>query len=180
MTGTPHPPTPIPADDPSRRLTISHADDADLPHVGIVGDTYTILISGDDTAGRYCLIDMLVPPGGGPAPHRHDFEELFHLLAGEIEVTFRGEATTARTGQTVNIPANAPHSFRNVSDRRGPVAVLLRASRTGCVLPRPRPAAGEQDRDAHSHGRRGDGGLRGTGRRTGSPLSDRAARPLTG
>ena len=36
----------------------------------MVGDTYTILLSGEDTDGRYCLIDMLVPPGGGPGPHR--------------------------------------------------------------------------------------------------------------
>jgi mannose-6-phosphate isomerase-like protein (cupin superfamily) len=37
-----------------------------------------------------------VPPGGGPLPHRHDFEETFVVLAGEIEVTFRGETSTLR------------------------------------------------------------------------------------
>ncbi len=25
----------------------------------------------NDTNGRFCLIDMYVPPGGGPPPHRH-------------------------------------------------------------------------------------------------------------
>jgi hypothetical protein len=40
-------------------------------------DAYTILVTGAQTSGRYCLIDMLVPPGGGPPPHRHDFEEMF-------------------------------------------------------------------------------------------------------
>ena len=29
------------------------------------------------TAGRYTLIDMHVPPGAGPQPHRHDVEEMF-------------------------------------------------------------------------------------------------------
>jgi hypothetical protein len=29
-----------------------------------VGDTYSILVSGAETAGRYCLIDMVVPDGG--------------------------------------------------------------------------------------------------------------------
>jgi len=56
-----------------------------------------------------------VPPGGGPALHRHDFEEMFYLLEGEVELTFRGERVTARAGETINIPANAPHAFRNVS-----------------------------------------------------------------
>ncbi|RYG40737.1 cupin domain-containing protein, partial [bacterium] len=38
----------IPADDLSRNLTVANADAA-LPHLGVVGDTYTVLISGDDT-----------------------------------------------------------------------------------------------------------------------------------
>jgi hypothetical protein len=46
----------------------------------MVGDTYTILLSSNDTAARYCLIDMHVPTGGGPGPHRHDFEEMFTIL----------------------------------------------------------------------------------------------------
>lgn len=67
---------PIPADDLQRNLTTARPDtDKNLPHIGVVGDTYTILLGGDDTAGRFCLIDMHVPPGGGPPPHRHDFEE---------------------------------------------------------------------------------------------------------
>jgi uncharacterized cupin superfamily protein len=74
-------------------------------------------VSGTDTAGRYCLIDMIVPDGGGPPPHRHDFEEMFTLLEGELEFTFRGEKKTVRAGSTVNIPANAPHGFRNASGR---------------------------------------------------------------
>lgn len=68
-------------------------------------------------AGRYCLIDMHVPPGGGPGPHRHDFEEMFTVREGEIAVTFRGATSVARAGETVNIPANAPHSFTNAGDR---------------------------------------------------------------
>jgi len=110
-------PTAIPDDDPSRMLTVAQADDAQLPHIGLVGDTYTILVSGADTDGRYTLIDMHVPPGGGPPPHRHDFEEMFTVLDGEVEVTFRGEKITAGVGVTINIPANAPHSFVNGSDR---------------------------------------------------------------
>ena len=60
---------------------------------------------------------MLVPPGGGPPPHRHDFEEMFTILEGEIEVTFRGAKSVVRAGETANIPANAPHQFRNSSER---------------------------------------------------------------
>jgi quercetin dioxygenase-like cupin family protein len=105
----------IPDDDPGRTATIVNADGNVVPHISLAGDTYTILLTGDDTAGRFTLIDMHVPPGGGPPPHRHDFEEMFTVLDGEIEVTFRGQTTTAPVGTTVNVPANAPHSFGNHS-----------------------------------------------------------------
>jgi quercetin dioxygenase-like cupin family protein len=105
----------IPVDDLNRQLTVADPDGAGTPHVSVAGGTYTILVSGAQTAGRYCLIDMLVPDGGGPPPHRHDFEEMFTLLEGELEFTFRGQTQTVRTGTTVNIPANAPHMFKNMS-----------------------------------------------------------------
>jgi quercetin dioxygenase-like cupin family protein len=104
-------------DDATRNLVVARSDDSNLPHLGLVGDTYTILLTGKDTAGRFCLIDMHVPPGGGPRAHRHDFEESFAILDGEIEAAFRGSKSLVVTGQTVHIPANAPHQFRNSSDR---------------------------------------------------------------
>ena len=123
-------PAPIPPDDPERYLVLARPDgDQHLPHIGLVGDTYTILLKGEDTAGRCTLIDMHVPQGGGPGPHRHDFEEMFTILEGEIEVTFRGEKSTVRAGETLNIPANAPHSFTNASDR--PARLLCMCSPSG-------------------------------------------------
>jgi quercetin dioxygenase-like cupin family protein len=106
----------IPPDDPQRHLTVARPnEDEGLPHFGLVGDTYTVLVTGDDTAGKYTLIDMHVPPGGGPPPHRHDFEEMFTVLEGEVELSFRGQQLVAKAGETVNVPANAPHGFRNAS-----------------------------------------------------------------
>ena len=120
----------IPPDDLQRNLTLARPnDDENLPYIGLVGDTYTILVSGKDTAGRYCLIDMFVPSGGGPPPHRHDFEEMFTVLEGEIEVTFRGAKSVVRAGETANIPANAPHQFHNKSER--PVRLLCMCSPAG-------------------------------------------------
>lgn len=115
---TSQPILPLPADDRSRNLTLARPDeDESLPHIGVVGDTYTVLLKGDDTDGRYCLIDMLVAPAGGPAPHRHDFEETFIILNGEIEATFRGRKTVVKAGETLHIPANAPHEFHNTTDK---------------------------------------------------------------
>jgi quercetin dioxygenase-like cupin family protein len=113
----PDQPAPVPPDDLARGLTVARPDqDQSLPHVGLVGDTYTILVTGQDTGGKYTLIDMHVPPGGGPPPHRHDFEEMFTVLDGQVRVTFRGETIVARAGETINVPANAPHAFTNPTE----------------------------------------------------------------
>ncbi len=120
---------PLAPDDLMRSLALVGADDKNLPHIGLVGDTYTILLSGKATAGRFCLVDMHIPPGGGPPPHRHDFEESFLLLEGEMEATFRGAKSVVRAGQTLHIPANAPHQFQNKSDQ--PVRLLCICSPAG-------------------------------------------------
>lgn len=132
MTDTPdiHPrPASIPPDDPRRTLTVADPDSAELRHISLAGGTYTILVSGQQSAGRYCLIDMNVPDGGGPPPHRHDFEEMFTLLEGELEFTFRDVTSTVAAGSTVNIPANAPHSFKNRSGQ--PARVLCMCTPAG-------------------------------------------------
>lgn len=117
----------VPPDDLSRELVAAEADGK--PHIGMVGDTYTILLAGKDTAGRYCLVDMHVPPGGGPPPHRHDFEETFSVIEGQLEATFRGAKRLVRAGETIHIPANAPHQFHNSSSE--PVRMLCICSPAG-------------------------------------------------
>jgi quercetin dioxygenase-like cupin family protein len=119
----------IPADDPRRKLVVANPDNNDALHLAVVGDTYTILLTGTDTAGRFTLIDMHVPPRGGPPPHRHDFEETFILLDGELQATFRGEKRIVRAGETIHIPANAPHQFHNASSQ--PVRMLCICSPAG-------------------------------------------------
>jgi mannose-6-phosphate isomerase-like protein (cupin superfamily) len=118
----------IPPDDPLRELAIP--DEKSL-HIGVVGDTYTIFLTGKDTAGRFCLIDMHVPPGGGPPPHRHDFEETFSILEGELEVTFRGSKRVVQAGTTIRRECSASvhqlarrNSFSRSAHRLQPVRCL--------------------------------------------------------
>jgi len=142
----------IPPDDANNKLTVANPDDPKLRHISVAGGTYTILVSGEQTGGRYCLIDMLVPAGGGPPPHRHDFEEMFTILDGEIELTFRGGVQRASTGSTVNIPANAPHSFKNMSDK--PARLLCMCTPAGqeeFFMAVGDPAAAQQGRAGRAH-----------------------------
>ena len=119
----------LPPDDLTRTLGFAQAGGEIARHIGLVGDTYTIIVAGKDTNGRFCVIDMHVPPGGGPPAHRHEFEETFILLDGEMQITFRGQKSTLRAGDTVNVPSNAPHQFHNASSN--PVRMICICSPAG-------------------------------------------------
>ena len=56
-------------------------------------------------------------------------EESFILLEGEIEATLRGVKSAVKEGNTVHIPANAPHQFQNKNDR--PARLLCICSPAG-------------------------------------------------
>lgn len=105
-----------PPEDDVRSVAIAKPEDPALTHLAVVGDTYTVLFSGEQTAGRFAMLDMLIPPGGGPPPHRHDFEECFRVLEGSVEVQV-GDLPPVRleVGESANIPANAAHAFRNAA-----------------------------------------------------------------
>ena len=65
--------------------------------ISMVGDTYRIIVSGEQTNGAYALIDMLIPPEGGPPPHSHvTFQESFYILDGQIEVITKKKNTLLR------------------------------------------------------------------------------------
>lgn len=96
--------------------TFSHQEGETL---GVAGGNYRIILSGDQTNHAYAVIEMLVPPGGGPPPHSHpDTQEMFYLMEGELEFKTEAGKSILKEGGFVNIPlGGAIHCFKNISDR---------------------------------------------------------------
>lgn len=95
--------------------------------ISMVGDTYRIVLSGKESGGLIAVIDMLIPPGGGPGPHAHaGFQETFFVLEGEIVVRSESGMYTARKGATVSIPkGGAIHSFKNESEAEAHILCMV-------------------------------------------------------
>ena len=91
----------------------------DGQNLSVVGDTYRILITGKETGGAFAVIDMLIPPEGGPGPHSHpDFQESFYIIDGEIEVKSEVSTYAAKKGAFVSIPKGGiVHCFKNKTDQ---------------------------------------------------------------
>jgi quercetin dioxygenase-like cupin family protein len=94
--------------------------------VSLVGDVYRFLATGEDTDGKYALIEALVGPGGGPPPHVHSREdEGFYVLEGEITFTVNGERVMATAGMFANMPVGTPHTFKNESTKPAKMLVSV-------------------------------------------------------
>jgi quercetin dioxygenase-like cupin family protein len=78
------------------------------------GDKVTFLVTGAESSGACFIIEGMAPPGGGPPPHVHHFEdESFYILQGTVTVQAAGQTFQASPGDFVHIPRGTVHSFRN-------------------------------------------------------------------
>lgn len=94
--------------------------------IGIVGDTYRLLVGGEETDGRYAMFEAIVVPGGGPPPHRHSREEEgFYVLEGEITFQDGDERTRAGAGTFVNMPVGSLHAFKNEGDTQARMLITI-------------------------------------------------------
>lgn len=86
--------------------------------IGIVGDIYRFLVTGEETGGRYASFEATVLPGGGPPPHLHRNEdETFYVIEGEITFQVGDDRFVAGPGAFVNMPIGNPHAFKNETDQ---------------------------------------------------------------
>jgi quercetin dioxygenase-like cupin family protein len=98
--------------------------------IAIVGDVYRFLATGEDTNGKYVLLEGIIRPGGGPPPHVHSREEEgFYVLEGEITLTIGDKRLVASAGMFANMPVGTPHSFKNESSK--PARMLISIAPAG-------------------------------------------------
>src|SRR5499433_3597038 len=77
----------------------------------------SVCLSGIDTGGAYCLLEVSIAPGMGVPRHTHTREdEAYFVLAGELEVIVGDEAFILRQGDSLMAPRGIPHQLRNSGD----------------------------------------------------------------
>ena len=74
----------------------------------------SVCLSGEDTRGAYCLLEVSLAPGIGVPRHTHTREdETYYVTSGELEVTVGDEVFVLKAGDTLIAPRNIPHELRN-------------------------------------------------------------------
>ena len=74
----------------------------------------SVCLSGKDTGGAYCLLEVSLAPGMAVTRHTHTREdEVYFVLAGELEATVGEETFILQPGDTLLAPRDIPHQLRN-------------------------------------------------------------------
>jgi quercetin dioxygenase-like cupin family protein len=77
----------------------------------------SVCLSGADTGGAYCLLEVSLAPGMSVPRHTHTREdETYYVLAGKLEIIVGDEIFVLGTGDTLMAPRDIPHQLRNPGD----------------------------------------------------------------
>jgi len=113
------------------------------------GDSYdwhgarvTIKASAEDTCGQFGVMESIYPPGLSVPAHRHSGEdEMFYVLAGELQGFCDEDRWTATPGSFVFVPRDRPHGFIVTSELParalvivGPPRLVGQISATGTLV----------------------------------------------
>jgi len=83
-----------------------------------------VLVRSEDSGGHVSVIRNSVPAAWpGPPLHRHDFDETWYVLEGELTLRVGEESLVAGPGELAFAPRGVPHTVANGSD--SPARYLL-------------------------------------------------------
>jgi mannose-6-phosphate isomerase-like protein (cupin superfamily) len=92
----------------------------------VLGMPLTMLCEARDTGGAWSLFEEDVPLGMGPPPHRHDWDEAYYILSGEIDFEVDGQPIRSGAGDFNYFPRGTVHAFKGASE--SPTRVLIFAA----------------------------------------------------
>jgi quercetin dioxygenase-like cupin family protein len=76
-----------------------------------------VVLRSEESNGVVSMMDNTVKPrAGGPPLHRHDFDEAFYILEGELVFQVEDELITKRAGEMAFAPRGVTHTYANQTD----------------------------------------------------------------
>jgi mannose-6-phosphate isomerase-like protein (cupin superfamily) len=76
-----------------------------------------VLLRSEESDGVVSIIDNTVPANWpGPFLHKHDFDEAFYVLEGELTFQVEDAVITKRAGELAFAPRGVAHTLANHSD----------------------------------------------------------------
>src|ERR671935_200538 len=86
-----------------------------------------VLLRSEETDGHVAVVELA--GGGRPPLHRHDFDETFYVLEGELTFQLDDDVFTRRAGELAFAPRGVAHTYANLSGT--PARALLMITPAG-------------------------------------------------
>jgi quercetin dioxygenase-like cupin family protein len=80
-----------------------------------------VLLRSEESGGQVAIVEL--SGGGRPPLHRHDFDETFYVLEGELTFQLDDDVFTRRAGELALAPRGVAHTYANLSG--APARALL-------------------------------------------------------
>jgi quercetin dioxygenase-like cupin family protein len=84
-------------------------------------NTPKVLLRSEQSGGQIAIVELA--GGGRPPLHRHDFDETFYVLEGELTFQLNDDVFTRREGELAFAPRGVAHTYANLSG--APARALL-------------------------------------------------------
>jgi quercetin dioxygenase-like cupin family protein len=72
-----------------------------------------MVVSAVNGAAQLCIFEQWIAPGAGAPTHSHPVEEVLTVREGEAEMWMDEQRILVSAGQSLIVPANRKHGFRN-------------------------------------------------------------------
>lgn len=92
--------------------------------LNVLGMPLTMLCEAHETGGSWSLFEEEVPLGMGPPPHRHDWDEAYYILDGDVDFTIDGERVRSSRGDFNYLPRGTVHGFKGGSESTARVLIF--------------------------------------------------------
>lgn len=90
--------------------------------LNVIGDKMTVKLTGEQTRGRYALVEQYNEPGAGIPLHVHENEdEVFRLIEGQVEFTLEERTYLLHAGDLIFCPRGLPHAWKVSGTKRARV-----------------------------------------------------------
>lgn len=89
----------------------------------MLGGLYDVKAASDETGGALTIMEMTIPAGMGPPPHKHPGAEAVYVLEGKVNYHINGDTIEGGPGSFFYVPSGTLENFEPVGDT--PLRVLV-------------------------------------------------------
>ena len=94
--------------------------------ISVLGEIMDFKITGAETAGALCVVELTSFPHNGPPPHIHHREdESFYVVDGKFSFLMGSRTVEANPGSFCRVPRGTLHTYQNIGTRPGKALLIL-------------------------------------------------------